>query len=348
MLEQIAARLKSGESVAPVTVRELLRWFGAEYRGVSINNTIRAELLKHNLRITPGLNEQVVDGLVYFHEGVAIDKIDMEFLARKREFHEGQQLDDVEAAMLNKLYVERLSDCLTGWIDRNPGATESEIRAKAKALNELELDEFWKEENGEIIPFPTQTFRIGWPPHLPTPERVESVLEVIFEHRRRSRDQMTVAEERQADLTTQDFTSIGKFMVAFSQIEFLIRFYLSDALNIKDEARFNAVVGPYDFAMLCTVATTIFQQDFPERKAEIENIFKQCRALNDHRLRIAHGFWTYEPTGGLITRHLSRQSLKREPHYQSREVLQQLAETAEQLKIHVLTSFALLGSWARE
>jgi hypothetical protein len=346
MLEQIAARLKSGESVAPVTVRELLRWFGAEYHGVSINNTIRTELLKHNLRITLGLNEQVVDGLLYFHEGVAIDKIDMEFFPRKREFHEGQQLDDVEVAMLNKLYVERLCDCLAGWIDRNPDATESEIRAKAKALNEFELHELEKEENGEIIPFPAQT-RIGRPPHL-TPEAVKSVLEVIFEHRRRSRDQMTVAEERQADLTTQDFTSIGKFIVAFSQIEFLIRFYLSDVLNIKDEARFNAVVGPYDFAMLCTVATTIFQQDFPERKAEIENIFKQCRALNDHRIRIAHGFWTYEPTGGLITRHLSRQSLKREFHYQSHEVLQQLAETAEQLKIQVLTSFAPLGSWARE
>jgi hypothetical protein len=159
---------------------------------------------------------------------------------------------------------------------------------------------------------------------------------------------MTVAEDRQADVTTQDFIAIGKFIVAFSQIEFLLRFYLSDFLNIKDEARFNAVVGPYDFAMLCTVATTIFQQDFPERKAEIEKIFKQCRALNEDRLRIAHGFWTYEPTGGLITRHLSRQSLKRKSHYQSREVLQQLVERAEHLKLQVITSFAPLGSWARE
>jgi hypothetical protein len=208
MLEQVAARLKSGETVAPVTVRELLRWFGAEYRGVSMNNTIRTELLKHNLRITPGLNEQVVDGLLYFHEGVAIDKIDKEFFARKREFHEGQQLDDVEVAMLNKLYAERLCEWLAGWIDRNPDATESEIRAKAKALNELELHELGKEENGEIIPSPAQTFRSGRPPHL-TPEGIESVVEVIFERRRRSRDQMTVAQERQADLTTQDFTSIG-------------------------------------------------------------------------------------------------------------------------------------------
>ena len=95
------------------------------------------------------------------------------------------------------------------------------------------------------------------------------------------------------------------------------------------------LVGPYDFAMLCTVTTTIFQQDYPERKAEIENILKQCRALNDHRVRIVHGLWTYQ-TEGLMTRHLSRQSLKREFYYQKPEELEQLAETAERLKLELL------------
>jgi hypothetical protein len=154
---------------------------------------------------------------------------------------------------------------------------------------------------------------------------------------------MTDTKDREVDHTTRDFISIGKFIVTFSQIEFFIRSFLSDLLKITGEDRFNAVVGPYDFAMLCTVTTTIFEQDFPERKAEIENVFKQCRALNDHRVRIVHGLWTYETTGGLITRHLSRQSLKREFYYRNREVLEQLAETAEQLKIEVLTLIARLS-----
>jgi hypothetical protein len=48
--------------------------------------------------------------------------------------------------MLNKLYVERIYDCLVGWIGRNPRVTEREIRAKAKALNELGFYELEKED----------------------------------------------------------------------------------------------------------------------------------------------------------------------------------------------------------
>jgi predicted XRE-type DNA-binding protein len=43
-LAQIAANLKNGETVEPVTVRGLLRWFDAKYRGVHINETIRDAL----------------------------------------------------------------------------------------------------------------------------------------------------------------------------------------------------------------------------------------------------------------------------------------------------------------
>ena len=148
--------------------------------------------------------------------------------------------------------------------------------------------------------------------------------------------QMTDATDQELEPKTRDFISIGKFIVTFSQIEFFIRHLLSNRLKVTDEHRFNAIVGPYDFAMLCTVTTTILRQDFPERMVEIENIFKQCRALNDHRVRIAHGLWTYDQTG-LISRHLSRQSLKRSFYYQNHEELEQLAVTAEKLKVEVLT-----------
>jgi hypothetical protein len=155
---------------------------------------------------------------------------------------------------------------------------------------------------------------------------------------------MTDTQNREVELTTRDFIAIGKFIVKFSQMEFFIRSFLSDCLRIKGEHRFNAVVGPYDFAMLCTVTTTICQLDFPERKTEIENVFKQCRALNDHRVRITHGLWTHQPTGGLMARHLSRQSLKREFHYENEEVLERLVDTAERLRIEVLTLLIRLSS----
>jgi len=145
---------------------------------------------------------------------------------------------------------------------------------------------------------------------------------------------MTDTEKGEIEPTTRDYISIGKFIAIFSQIEFIIRLALSVVLNIKNE-HFIAVVGPYDFAKLCTVTTKILQMEFPEKRVEIEKVFKQCRALNDHRVRIAHSLWM-EETDGLTARHLTRQKLEQEIHYQNSEELQRLTETAEQLKSEVV------------
>jgi hypothetical protein len=68
-LEHIAASLKSGQKVEPITVRELLRWFGAERRGDEINNMIRRALRENNLRTDPDFAEQFIEGAIEFHEG---------------------------------------------------------------------------------------------------------------------------------------------------------------------------------------------------------------------------------------------------------------------------------------
>ena len=160
-LAQIAARLKNGERVAPITVRELLRWYGAKYRGVRINEVIREALLQNNLRIEPNLNAQHIDSRIKFREGVVMDKIEEQFHQNYRHLDEGSELNEIEAAMLNKLYIERFSDCLAGWIDQNPGVREREIRAKAQALNELEFDELESQDGAEIILLPEPAHRTG-------------------------------------------------------------------------------------------------------------------------------------------------------------------------------------------
>jgi hypothetical protein len=142
--------LRNGETVEPVTVRELLRWFGAKYRGVHINETIRDSLFNNDLHLEPDLNAQHIDSFIETREGAIIDEIEEQFYRSYRPLHEGSILNEVEAAMLNKLYVERLSDCLVGWIDRNPRVTEREIRAKAEALNELGFDELEKEDGAGL------------------------------------------------------------------------------------------------------------------------------------------------------------------------------------------------------
>src|SRR5215469_15410225 len=125
-----------------------------------------------------------------------------------------------------------------------------------------------------------------------------------------------MADEKDPEIkaTVRDFISIGKFIATFSQIEFVIRVVLSVLLKLKHD-HFTTVTGPYDFAMLCTVTVKVLQHEFPQKKVEIERVFKQCRALNDHRVRIAHSFWTHD-ADGLTARYLSRQSLELKTHYQ--------------------------------
>jgi predicted XRE-type DNA-binding protein len=163
-LATIAASVKNNGQVAPVTVRDLLKMFGAKFRGVRTNRMIREVLLENGIRIEPDLNAQELDGLVEFHHGVVIDETERRFLENYRELHEGSLLNEIEAAMLNKLYAERLSDCLAGWIDRNPGISERQIRAQADALYKLGFDELEKVDGAEIIALPEPRSRTNLPP----------------------------------------------------------------------------------------------------------------------------------------------------------------------------------------
>jgi CBS domain-containing protein len=65
--EEVAVRVDKGEQ-PQVTVRELLRWFGAERRGVHIVNNIRKLLRKRKLRTEPDFEEVWIDAEVRFEK----------------------------------------------------------------------------------------------------------------------------------------------------------------------------------------------------------------------------------------------------------------------------------------
>jgi hypothetical protein len=76
------------------------------------------------------------------------------------------------------------------------------------------------------------------------------------------------------------YTAIGQFMFEFSQLEFIIRHALGDALALReigDEAQFDIVVSPYDFGTRCNVTKAIFMRtmgcDESDRK---ERIHHEC------------------------------------------------------------------------
>src|SRR4029077_10280359 len=104
---------------------------------------------------------------------------------------------------------------------------------------------------------------------------------------------------------------------------------LERALRLPDEFA-EAVTTPYDFAVFCTVTQSVLLSKYPDKRPEIEQVFKKCRKLNDERVRIAHGMWSHAIKTGLIARYASRTKLKGEYFYEDPEALPKLGAEAKQ------------------
>jgi CBS domain-containing protein len=123
-LDQIMARLDRGETVEPVTLRELLTWFGANRRGVLVNRMIRDALDSRNLRVEPDLVATSLEGEI--------------------EFYKGSRAAGYSFALLRHALA---STRLAAWIDENPGVSESGIRSKAADLDKLNIGELMDYED---------------------------------------------------------------------------------------------------------------------------------------------------------------------------------------------------------
>lgn len=107
------------------------------------------------------------------------------------------------------------------------------------------------------------------------------------------------------------FRAIGEFIFKFSQLEYSIKSALASYLKLRDD-QFDVVVGPYDFAMLCTVAEKTIKLDFEDDfHPALKSFFNRCRVLNDLRVVVAHGSWSVRGA-----RHASRRSLEARMHFE--------------------------------
>lgn len=144
-LEGIGSALQLGAPILPTTtLRELLRWFGAERRSPRTNNVIRTALRIHDLSINPDLHAARLNNNVEFGAGYKFFKFPKGY--KPRVLQPGQSIDKVEASELNQIWLERFGDVLSGWIDEHPEATHAEILAKSEELQKLEPTEFLKIE----------------------------------------------------------------------------------------------------------------------------------------------------------------------------------------------------------
>lgn len=122
------------------------------------------------------------------------------------------------------------------------------------------------------------------------------------------------------------FRAIGEFIFRFSQLEYQLKLTLAAYLKLRDD-QYDVVVGPYDFAMLLTVAEKTIKLDFDTQyHPALKSFFNRCRKLNDTRVVVAHGRWS---TDG--ARYASRSSLEAKMHFEKPENLVNAAAEAMRL-----------------
>jgi hypothetical protein len=123
------------------------------------------------------------------------------------------------------------------------------------------------------------------------------------------------------------YQAIGEFIFWFSQLEFTIKARLAGALALQD-GLFDIIIGPYDFAILCTVTERVLTEGAAADVARrVSDYFNRCRALNQQaRIIVAHGSWTLAGA-----RHVSRNKLQAAFHFEKPEDLREQASAAKKL-----------------
>lgn len=134
------------------------------------------------------------------------------------------------------------------------------------------------------------------------------------------------------------YKAIGRFIFEFSQTEYTIRHYLGEEIGL-DEEYFSAVVGSYDVALLCTVATEVFNKSRKTRNAgKISTLISKFRELNDVRNRVAHGLWFPFSEGGTVS-HTTRSKLRPDHKEQQAQELETRASQIRDINIELGRAF---------
>jgi hypothetical protein len=135
--------------------------------------------------------------------------------------------------------------------------------------------------------------------------------------------------ENQGGTDDQYFREIGRFIALFSAIEALLKIGVCDFAKIASEDQTRIMT--HDFAMTCTMAEGVIASRLKESDAAaFRDLIKRCRRLNEHRVRIVHGFWVMGEGAELY--HISRQKLELQPFYDSAAKIVDAADEASNLR----------------
>lgn len=102
------------------------------------------------------------------------------------------------------------------------------------------------------------------------------------------------------EASDETYRAIGRFVFEFSQVEYMIRYFLAQEIQLKEEY-FSAVVESYDVGVLINVAKEVFKKTrHADNGATIEKLLNQFYSSNEHRKRVAHGLWVPFAEGGTV------------------------------------------------
>jgi hypothetical protein len=142
---------------------------------------------------------------------------------------------------------------------------------------------------------------------------------------------MTEHQKRIAalDRTDQFYSAIGRFIDEFSFLEMALKCWIAEQLGLSSEQQ--DIILTHDFAMTCAIAQKLFADGATkENKDKFRKLVGKCHDLNQHRVRIVHGFWFFGHSSGTLT-HVSRRTLAPESYYRNPDEIAALADEAWRL-----------------
>ncbi|WP_152535882.1 hypothetical protein [Bradyrhizobium sp. Ai1a-2] len=136
---------------------------------------------------------------------------------------------------------------------------------------------------------------------------------------------INVIQEAVAELPEDEqiYAAIGRFLVCFSNLEYMLKVRIAETIDLSSE--FQDPILTHDFAMLCNIAQTILPHGMKEDAGiALKPIIGRFHELNQHRVRIVHGWWLGFGTSGV--HHVSRQKLLAKRHYGTASEIASLAD----------------------
>jgi hypothetical protein len=136
--------------------------------------------------------------------------------------------------------------------------------------------------------------------------------------------------------TSEDrfFSAIGRFIFEFSQLEYSLRFYIAEGINITTDQHFNAIMT-HDFSRLCDVAGNVLVPLVDETQSNrLKKLISKCKALNDERVRIVHGLWFVSSKEGRLI-HASRGQIQAKVYFEKHIEVATLADRATEYRFEL-------------